>query len=433
MTPLGRPFIALCVCSVVLLAAGLAGRVPQQDVRYVPRYRDPVITEMKEQSRRAQEARQAETAKVRETQRAVEKKAKDEAPELRCDFAGIEKPVSPEDCRPAFHFPPVRQFRTGNCWAHSTTSYFESEVARLSGRKIKLSEMYTVYFEYVEKARRYVQQRGASYFDAGSEGTVVPRVWARYGVVPAEAYRGTRDPDGRFDDNDMLDELKAYLEQVRQHELWNEELVVASLRLILDKHMGRPPERFTFEGAELTPAAFLADVLKLKFEDYASVMSTLATPVHEYGEYKVQANWWHEAYYNMPLEEFYGVLRYAAQHGYTVRLNGDTSEPGYDGCEGVAIVPSFDVPREYIDASARELRIFNKTTDDDHDIHLVGTTHVGDYDWFLIKDSSNEAQCGAAKGYFFYREDYVKLKMLTYTVHRDVVEAVIKGFKPRGT
>ena len=428
MTPLGRLFIALCVCSVVVLAAGLAGRVPQQDVRYVPRYRDPVITEMKEQSRRAQEARQAETAKVRETQRAVEKKAKDEAPELRCDFAGIEKPASPEDCHPAFHFPPVRQFRTGNCWAFSATSYFESEVARLSGRKVKLSEMYTVYFDYVEKARRFVRERGESYFDDGSEGTVVPIVWAKYGVVPAEAYRGTHDPKGRYDDSDMLEEMKAYMEYVHEHEVWDEELVVASLRLILDKYMGRPPERFTFEAAEMTPASFLADVLKLKFEDYVSVMSTLATPVHANAEYKVSANWWHGEYYNVPLEEFYGVLRYAAEHGYTVRLNGDTSEPGYDGCAGVAIVPSFDVPREYIDASARELRIFNKTTEDDHDIHLVGMTHVGDYDWFLIKDSSKEAQCGAAKGYFFYREDYVKLKMLTYTVHRDAVEAVVKGF-----
>lgn len=423
--------VALAACCALLLAGGVA-KPPSDTVLYVPEHRDPVISEMRAKGRAAQQARQEETTKIRAAQHEQETHRKDDELVLRFDLSEIERPASPEAFQPAFHFPPLRQYRTGNCWAYSATSFFESEVARLSGRQVKLSEPYVVYFDYVEKARRYVRERGASYFAQGSQGTVVPRLWAQYGAVPAEAYRGTRDAGGRHDDEELADEMKAYLELVRSHELWDEDLVVAALRLILDKHMGPPPKRFTYEGVEMTPAEFLADVLRLKLDDYVNLMSTLAAPPHTCAEYEVPANWWHQEYYNVPLEEFYGVIRYALEHGYTVRLNGDTTEPGYDGCAGIAVVPSFDIPAELINPAARELRIFQRATDDDHDIHAVGRTRVADRDWFLIKDSSNQAQCGTFKGYFFYREDYIKLKMLTYTVHKDAVLAIVKGFEARG-
>jgi bleomycin hydrolase len=415
--------LAVCGCTAWLLAAGLTPSKPII-LRYLPAWQDPTDREIEERAQQRRSAREAQTAALRQAQ---DRKA--EAPrELRCDLSGVEKPASPDVCHPPFHFPPQRQFHAGNCWAYSATSFFESEVARLSGRRLKLSEMYTVYFDYVEKARRYVRERGASYFDGGSEGPIVPIVWARYGIVPAEAYRGTLERNGRHDDDDLLKEMKGYLEYIHEHDLWDEELVVSSIRLILDKYLGRPPERFTYEQTEMTPAQFLTDVLQLKLTDYVNVMSTLASPPHEFGPYDVSANWWHAEYYNVPLDEFYRILYYATAHGYTARLNGDVTEPGYSGCDGVAIVPNCDIPREYIDAQAREFRIANKSTDDDHDIHLLGLTQAGDCDWFLIKDSSNEGQCGPLKGYLFYREDYVKLKMLTYTVHRDALKAVVAEF-----
>ena len=133
-------------------------------------------------------------------------------------------------------------------------------------------------------------------------------------------------------------------------------------------------------------------------------------------------------YYNLPLDEFYRVISYAIQNGYSVRLNGDVGEPGFNGSEDAAIIPTFDIPQEYINQDAREFRFNNKTTSDDHDIHLVGYTRVGDSDWFLIRDSASSAQHGRFKGYFFFREDYIKLKMLTYIVHKDSVSAVVSRF-----
>jgi len=407
-----------------------AQEAPKDTVRYVPKYRDPVLEEMKEKNAEAEKERHAETERIRDGQEETRKEKKEREKQIRFDFAGVEKPASPGVFKQHFHFQPIRQFLTGTCWCFSTTSFFESEVYRLTGQEIKLSEMFTVYYEYLEKARRYIQERGDSFFDEGSEGSAVIMIWRTYGIVPAEVYDGELNPDGRYDHSEMIAEMKAYVEHVKGNDLWDEDLVLSSLGLIMDTYMGRPPERFIYEGVEVTPQQFLADVLRLNLDDYVCVMSTLSQPFYDYGEYEVKANWWHSAdYYNVPLDEFYSILTYAIRNGYTVRLNGDVSEPGYNGFEDAAIIPTFDLPREYIDQDSREFRFNNKTTSDDHDVHLVGYTTVEGDDWFLVKDSASSAQHGEFKGYYFYREDYIKLKMLTYIVHRDAVRAIVKGFR----
>jgi bleomycin hydrolase len=398
--------------------------------KFVPKRERPVIVEMQERNRLAKEERDAETSRIRAEQREEKTAEEEEAKELRCDFSSVVKPASPDVFASTFHFEPVRQYLTGTCWCFSTTSYFESEVFRLTGKKIKLSEMFTVYYEFLEEARRYVAERGDSFFDEGSEGNAVMLVWRKHGIVPIDAYKGELDPDGLYDHSEMVAEMKNYLKYANGSDYWDEDTIISSLRIIMDRYMGTPPERITYDSAEMTPVEFLKNVLRLNLDDYIPVMSTSAQPFHQYGEYKVAANWWRSRdYYNVPLDEFYAVIKHAITNGYSVRLNGDVSEPGYYGPEDAAIIPTFDIPGEYIDQDARELRFSNKTTADDHDIHLVGHTVAGDHDWFLIKDSAGSAQLGRFKGYYFYREDYVKLKMLTYIVHRDAIEAVIKEFE----
>ena len=38
--------------------------------------------------------------------------------------------------------PVISQGRTGTCWSFSSTSFLESEIIRLTGKQIDLSEMY---------------------------------------------------------------------------------------------------------------------------------------------------------------------------------------------------------------------------------------------------------------------------------------------------
>ena len=59
-----------------------------------------------------------------------------------------------------WHNPPVSQGNTNTCWCFSTTSFLESESYRINKTEVRLSEMYTVYWEYVEKVKRYIETQG---------------------------------------------------------------------------------------------------------------------------------------------------------------------------------------------------------------------------------------------------------------------------------
>ncbi|RMF08563.1 MAG: peptidase C1, partial [Candidatus Neomarinimicrobiota bacterium] len=315
------------------------------------------------------------------------------------------------------------------CWSFSTTSFLESECFRLTGQKIKLSEMYTVYFEYLEKVRRFVRERGQSAFGQGSEAEGVLRMWKQYGCVPREIYPGVLREDGRFDHTELFQRLRAYLDWVEEKELWDEDLVLASVRLILNETLGEPPRQFEWNGKTYTPATFRDQVVGLNLDDYVAVMSTLKYPFYTWDEYAVPDNWWHsKKYYNVPLDDFYAILKGAVKAGYSVFFGGDVSEPGIEGLEDAAIIPEWDIPAKYINQEAREFRIYNHTTTDDHGIHMVGYTRKGRHDWFLIKDSGSGAWRGKYDGYFFYRDDYVKLKMRTILVHKDAVLKVLPDF-----
>ncbi len=349
---------------------------------------------------------------------------------LTMDFSKIKKPSSVEEFNPVFHNPPVHQDTTGTCWAFATTSFLESEVYRLYGKKVKLSEMFTVYHEYLEKVRRFVREKGNSAFGQGSEHNAVILRMKQYGAVPYSAYTGLINGRKRYNHTPMFREIKNYLDFIKKHGYWYEDEVLDHVKHILNRYMGKPPSKITVDGKEMTPKEYLKNVLQLPLDDYVAFMSTESVPFYTKGEYKVPDNWWHsKEYYNVPLDVFYRIIKNAIRHGYSVALGGDVSEPGKNGKEEVAVIPSFDIPGKYINQDAREFRFYNHTSTDDHAIHLIGYKHLGGHDWFLIKDSARSAYVGPHKGYSFFRDDYVKLKMLVFLVHKDAAKDVLKKFK----
>jgi len=153
-------------------------------------------------------------------------------------------------------------------------------------------------------------------------------------------------------------------------------------------------------------------------------------PYYEQVEYEVEDNWWHSKdYYNVPLNVFIEALKNNIRSGYTMCIGGDVSEAGYNSWQKVAVVPTFDIPSEYIDESARQFRFSNKTTTDDHGIHLVGYMEKDGKDWYLIKDSGSGSRNTGDKGFYYYQEDYIKLKIMDFMVHKDAVENILKKFK----
>ncbi len=353
-----------------------------------------------------------------------------EKKQLRMDFAGIDLPKAPGEFTSVWRTPPISQGLTGTCWAFSTISYFESEIYRLTKREIKLSEMHTVYWEYVEKAKRFVQERGNSAFGEGSEANAVTRIWKMYGALPQDAFTGMK-PDQRFHDHRaMFQEMNDYLASLKNTNAWDEGATVSTIKSILNHYLEEPPSTVVVKGVKMTPPEYFQKVLKLNLDDYVEFLSLAEKPYYQQVEYEVPDNWWHsKQYYNIPLDEFMMVLKRAIREGYPLALGGDTSEPGYEGHAGVALIPSFDIPSAYIDESARQMRFSNSTTQDDHGIHLVGFKETAGGDWYLIKDSGAGSRNNDHPGYYFYHEDYVKLKMLDFMIHKNVAEDVLKKFK----
>ena len=420
--------LLLCLSMCGFAAPLFAGA--KNKTKYEKRYLDPLLESMREAREKGQAALDDATAAIRKQQAEEKKKDKEQARSLLSDMAGVNPPPSPAAFKSVFHFPPVAQYNTNTCWSFAATSYYESEIFRLSGKKIKLSEIWTVYHEYLAKVRRFVRERGASYVAEGGESNAINRIWKEHGIVPEEAYPSRRVDGDKLDHEPLITEVKAFLDYVKANNLWNEEDVLKHVAVILDKHLGAPPKTFVYNGKEMTPLEFMKNETPLNMDDYVDVMSTSYYPFYTLQEFAVPDNWWHsKEYLNVPLDAWYALILKAIQAGCSVGIGGDVSEPGKRGFQDVCFVPSFDIPAEYIDQDSREFRIANRTTDDDHGIHIVGYKRHQGHDWFLVKDSSRSARWGKYEGYFFYRGDYVKLKMLTFTVPKELAKDLLSKVK----
>jgi bleomycin hydrolase len=295
--------------------------------------------------------------------------------------------------------------------------------------EVKLSEMFTVYWEFYEKAMGFIRKKGDQRFTSGSEHNAVFLRMKNYGAVPAEAYTGLIGDATRHNHGPITRELRNYLDFCKTNEYWQEDAASAAIRAILDKHLGPPPDSITVDGQSMTPKEYLENKLALPLEDYVSFMSFKYLPFYTKGVFKVNDNWWDsDEYFNVPLDDFYAALESAVKNGYSVALGGDTSEPGLNGEFDIGIVPTFDIHPKLIDQNSREFRFSNRTSTDDHAIHAVGIHEAPEHTWFLIKDSGSGAQRGEHKGYYFYRDDYIKLKMLVLTMHKDAAKDLLAKF-----
>ena len=370
---------------------------------------------------------------------AVEEKLTEKAPFVRfvMDQSGMDLPNDQALYKTVWSNSTESQGNAGTCWSFSTTSFYESEVQRQHNKKVEISEIYSAYFEYVEKARRFIEKRGDSEFSEGSEGNALARIMKMYGAVPEKEYSGLIDGRKYHSHAKMVAEMTTFLNSLKVSNAWNVESGLETIKSIMNHYIGVPPTQFVVEGKTYTPQTYLKDYLKINPDDFVEILSYKQEPYWQQVEYKVPDNWWHSKdYYNVPLDDFMDALKSAIKSGYSLSIGGDVSETGFSRETNCALVPDYDIPSAYINEDARQFRFSNETTTDDHGMQLIG--YLENYkglgkDWFLIKDSSSGSRNVDAKspnfGYYFFHEDYIKLKMMGFTVHKDAVKDLLKKFK----
>jgi bleomycin hydrolase len=370
--------------------------------------------------------------------------------------------------------PVQSQGKTSTCWSFSALSFFESELLRMGQKNVSpLSEMYIVRKAYDLKATKYIRMDGKIAFEQGGAFHDIPLVIKNFGIVPFNVYSGyengtlsasdfnsdgTPKKDNGFkynheslytDLNTKMQDVMKKLGEAKVLDLnWKKEF-----NTILDKYLGKDIESFEWNGKKYTPKTY-ANELGLNMDNYVSLTSFTNHPMNAKCMLEIPDNWaWGESY-NVSLGDLFNVTVEALKNGYTVAWGADVSEKGFSFKNGIAIVPKDESTIEvkgqdskgFNDAGAdrssnafynpteelkitqeiRQLAYDNKTTTDDHGMHIVGLyKDQNGKNYFLVKNSWGTSNY--PKGFLYVSEEYFKLKTINVYLHKDGISSTVKS------
>lgn len=321
--------------------------------------------------------------------------------------------------------PVISQGQTGTCWSFSSTSFLESEIFRISGKRIDLSEMYNVRHTYPKKAYNYIMRQGNAQFGEGGLNHDVINSAMEAGIVPVSAFSGMTEGVKSHNHAEMAKELEAVVKENAKKPSadWKEKVTA-----ILDKHMGKDIASFDYEGKTYTPKTFL-EMTKLKLGDYVTITSFTQAPFYTDFVLDIPDNFSNGRMYNLPLDEFVSNVDNALAKGYTLALDADVSEKTFSGKAGIAVVPQNDAdvkdilseikPEKQITQQLRQQEFENFSTTDDHLMHIVGKVkdQKGNV-YYKVKNSWGTQNLGNG-GYVYMSVPYLRLKAISVMVHKN--------------
>jgi bleomycin hydrolase len=329
--------------------------------------------------------------------------------------------------------PVISQGRTGTCWSFSTSSFLESEIIRLTGKQIDLSEMYTVRNTYPLKSKNYVMRQGKAQFSEGGLAHDVINSVRDYGLVPQEAFSGLFASEESHNHAEMVAVLEAMVKTYvdnpgrKLSKKWAE-----AVEAVLDVYLGKNINSFTFEGKQYTPQSFLA-MTKLKPTDYVTITSFTDSPYYQQFILSIPDNWSNGLMYNVPLDEMMAAIDNALQKGFTVALDCDVSERTFSSKDGVAVIPMDSennikalqgiYPEMKVTQEYRQDEFENFDTTDDHLMHITGMLKdQNGTTYYKVKNSwGTDEKRNANGGYVYFSEAYMRLKSISIMVHKDAL------------
>lgn len=320
------------------------------------------------------------------------------------------------------HLPVISQGSTGTCWSFTTTSFLESEIIRKGYPETDLSEMFFVYHGYLNKAKQYLYYQGNNNFGQGGQAHDVMDVLRVEGMVTNEAFEGEKI-DGKYQHRELVKELKDKIDTLNKTRKDFSVDNLDSFEMILKKHIGKIPGKIKTKDGKVTPVEFV-NQFHLNPDDYVEITSYIHHPFYKPFVLEVPDNWAHALYYNVPVDELIEIMYNAINNGYTVAWDGDTSEKTFTHKKGKATVP--DDQQGKITQELRQETFLNRTTTDDHLMHIVGTSKTSDgTSCFYTKNSWGQTS-NEYGGYLHMTEDYVRLKTIAIMVHKEAIPQNIR-------
>ena len=352
--------------------------------------------------------------------------------------------------------PVKNQANSGTCWSYSTVSFLESEAVKNGAPKdIDLADMYPVYMSYSDKAIKYVRLDGNLNYAQGGSFEDVIYTLKHYGMLPQAELEGLNYGTEKNAHGELSAVLKAYLGAVIKNP--NKTLSTAwhrGLTGILDAYLGEVPEKFVVDGKEYTPQSYAKEYLKLNADDYVSITSFTHEPFYSQFAIEVPDNWRWGLSYNVPLDEMMEIFDSAIENGYTIAWGSDVSEKGFTR-NGIAVAPDVEATQKAgsdeerwigkskdekdailynLNAPGKELNITqqmrqegydNKTTTDDHGMHIYGIAKdQNGTKYYMVKNSWGES--GKYKGYWYASEPFVRWKTMNIVVNKKAIPQHIR-------
>lgn len=354
--------------------------------------------------------------------------------------------------------PVQNQGYTGTCWSFSALSFFESELMRMGTENpALLSEMYVVRKAYEAKAEKYIRMNGKTNFSQGGAFHDIPYVIRHYGIVPLEVYKGLNYGSEKHNHSEMFSVLDGAVQGVLKHlnakhtkaltPAWKK-----AVSGILDAYLGEDITEFEFEGKKYTPKSY-AEEIGLDMDNYISLTSFTNHPMNEKCLLAIPDNWAWGTSYNVSLDDLMSAAEYALKNGYSIAWGADVSEDGFSFRNGLAINPvdpstikvsgsnnknfsdagaekksdAFKTPVEEVDVTPeiRQEGYDNKTTTDDHGMHIVGLyKDQNGTKYFLVKNSWGTGNY--PEGYLYVSESYFKWKTINIYLHKDGLSKAMK-------
>lgn len=347
--------------------------------------------------------------------------------------------------------PVQEQGHTGTCWSFSALSFFESELIRMGTKNPDLlAEMFVVRKAYESKAEKFIRMDGKINFSEGGAFHDIPYVIRNYGIVPLDVYSGLNYGTTSHDHSELFEVLNGGLQGVLTTTKNGKTLTtswMAALNGILDAYLGKDIKEFEYKGKKYTPKSY-AKAIGLNMDEYVSLTSFTNHGMYEKCSLAIPDNWaWGESY-NVGLNDLFDACEYAVKNGYSVAWGADVSEKGFSFRNGLGIVPedpstievsgkdnknfsnggadrtsnAFQTPVKEltITPELRQKGYDQKTTTDDHGMHIVGLyKDQKGTRYFLVKNSWGTSNY--PKGFLYVSENYFKYKTINIYLHKEGV------------